>query len=108
MIVLTGKPVPSLYPIVQYNNPQTWGKVMELFEMYLSCYTQDEIAEVVGMAETQIREIVSAEMDNCPKARKLSAEYNDEFSPPLYTIWNFANQSAIQATVSESGLIRFQ
>ena len=68
----------------------------KIFEMYLACLTQEEIAEVMGLSP----DAVSLEtkeyrnLETLPKLVKLSALYQEaDFNPPLYTAWTFAKKS---------------
>lgn len=66
-----------------------------IFDMWLACHTQQEIADEVGVSQPEIAEEVkeSSELDKCPKLIKLSALHDDDFTPPLYDIWNFASNA---------------
>jgi transcriptional regulator with XRE-family HTH domain len=63
--------------------------------MWLAGYSQEEIAEKAGIT----KETVSQRLKSCqilesfPKPDKLAAEYNDDFEPPLYTVWTFAKKT---------------
>lgn len=63
--------------------------------MWLACYTQEEIAEAVGIsqmeASRETQEINNLEV--LPKSLKLSSLYQDDFEPELYDIWNFAKKT---------------
>ena len=54
--------------------------------MYLSCYTQDEIAEAVNMPQRTLsdRFEVLADLEKLPNSPKLSALYQDEFEIPIF------------------------
>ena len=54
--------------------------------MYLSCYTQDEIAEAVNMNQKTVdnRLEVLVNMEKLPKLLKLSALYEDDFEIPIF------------------------
>jgi len=63
-----------------------------IFDMWLACHTQQEIAKAVGVSKMEI----SREIEDCnkladfPKSYKLSASYNDTaLEPKIYDIWSF-------------------
>lgn len=66
-----------------------------IMAMYLACYTQDEIAAAVGVPRKTVADSIDslANIDNCLKSPKLSAEYNDDFDIPLYNVWTFAKKT---------------
>ena len=64
--------------------------------MWLSCHTQQEIADAVGLT----KETVSAHAETCqnleaiPKSDKLAALFEDaDWKPPLYDLWNQAKNT---------------
>lgn len=65
-------------------------------DMWLACYTQEEIAAEAGLSEGAIAEAtkqLSSDLDNWQKLRIL-AEYKDaDWSPPLYNIWSFSKKT---------------
>ena len=70
-----------------------------IFNMWMACATQEEIAEAVGVH----KDTVSAEMEVCrnletlPNSDKVTAMHQDaDFAPPIYNVWTFA-KSMIQA-----------
>lgn len=67
-----------------------------IFEMWLACYTQEEIGEMVGIPQQtladQLKEL--PKMENLQKSVVLSATFSDaDFTPPLYNLWSFAKKS---------------
>lgn len=65
-------------------------------DMWLACYTQQEIADDVGVSQSEVdRETKDLpKLENFPKRVKLHAEYGEpDWEPPLYDIWN---QSAMK------------
>lgn len=65
-------------------------------EMWMACYTQDEIAEAVGVAKATVNDklAVCSDLEALPKSNKLLALHEDaDFKPPLYDIWNFSKNS---------------
>lgn len=67
----------------------------KIADMWLACYTEEEIAEAVGCGDATIREFLkeSAEKDIWQKAR-IFANYTDpDWTPPLYDIWKAKEKS---------------
>lgn len=65
-------------------------------DMWLACYTQQEIADAVGVDKAT----ASRELEDCcnlealPKSNKLSALHEDaDWTPPLYDIWNVSSNN---------------
>lgn len=64
-----------------------------ILAMWLACYTQDEIAEAVGLTRRHVGEISSTLeiSETLPKSPKLASTYSDaDWKPPLYDIWDWA------------------
>jgi len=80
----------------------------EIFKLYLSCHTQEEIAEAVGVTQQAIQKILQqsgsfrfvvkpgelAEIENeekrldeIAKRNREAAEHQIDFDPPLYNVW---------------------
>ena len=65
----------------------------KIFSMYLAGYTNDEIAEAVGLSEASIRQ-TTAEFTTLEKVRQLNASFQDsEFETPIYNVWSFAKKT---------------
>ncbi len=66
-----------------------------IFDMWLSCATQQEIADAVGIDQkTASREVEDiGNLEALPKSLKLSALYQDDFEPELYDVWTFAKKT---------------
>lgn len=68
----------------------------KIFDMYLACYTQDEIAKEVGIVKGGVNEEIRlcSDLEELPKMNKLHAFFNDpEFKPPIYNVWTFAKKT---------------
>lgn len=66
--------------------------------MWLACYTQEEIAEAVGLSQPQIKEILEelSDMEKFPKSIKLLALFEDaEFETPIYNIWSYGKLALV-------------
>lgn len=73
-----------------------------IFDMWLACHTQEEIAEAVGLSQPQIKEKaeVISELDRCQEPIKRAASFQPTgakketpFEVPLYNVWTFAKKS---------------
>ena len=67
----------------------------KIFDMYLACYTQEEIAEDLEVDQKTVgNEIeVIGKMETLPKFLKVNAAFNDDFDTPLYNVWTFAKKT---------------
>jgi DNA modification methylase len=60
----------------------------KIVEMYLRAWnTQEAIADVVGLSQRQVSEIIDRSIDQW-------GEISKDFTPPLYNIWNLQKQDA--------------
>lgn len=57
-----------------------------IFDLWLSCHTQEEIAERENVAKSQVNEICS-EMANLPESNKPTANHLVDFEVPIYNVW---------------------
>jgi hypothetical protein len=55
--------------------------------MWLACYTEEEIAEKVGISQPQAKEILS-ESANLPESIKPAASHLTDFEVPISSVWN--------------------
>ena len=60
-----------------------------IFDMWLACYTQQEIAEAIGIPRKTVDDTFgeSGEIAKLAKTDQLSAEHATDFAPPIYNIW---------------------
>lgn len=63
-----------------------------IFEMWLACHTQGEIAEMIGCPQRTVSEVL-AEMEELPESLKPVANHLTDFDPPLYNIWKQQEKS---------------
>lgn len=61
-----------------------------IIDLYLLCYTQEQIAEIVGMSRTA----VTAKIENFVKNDKYG-DFDKTFTPLLYNIWNLQKQDNV-------------
>jgi predicted DNA-binding protein YlxM (UPF0122 family) len=63
-------------------------------EMYLACYSNEEIGEEVGLSDEAVRKEVSQHLETFPNVVKVAAQFQDEdFQTPIYNIWTFAKKT---------------
>lgn len=60
-----------------------------IFELWLACHTQQEIAESVGRDQSVVSDQVKGFMDfgRLADSHKAAASHITDFTPPLYNIW---------------------
>jgi len=67
-----------------------------IFDLWLACHTEQEIAEAVGAHQDTVNAKVRTftEIGSLSKIRKTLAFFDDaDFQPPIYNIWPFAKKS---------------
>jgi hypothetical protein len=69
-----------------------------IFEMWMACYSTDEIAEALDCAKGTVSNVCS-EMADLPKMNKAAAarsaaEHAIDFDPPIYNIWKQQEKTA--------------
>ena len=66
-----------------------------IFEMWMACYTQQEIADVVGMTNQQVSQITAElpEIGKLAKTAQAAAEHATDFEPPIYNVWKQQSKS---------------
>jgi len=71
---------------MQSSRWQQEAEKKKIFDMYLACYTQEEIAAATGLTHKTIDNDldVLVNLETFPKLPKLSAQFQDEdFTPPM-------------------------
>lgn len=59
-----------------------------IFDLWLACWTNKEIADEVGLSEPQLSEVASKfGIGNLAKTELARAEHATDFTPPIYNIW---------------------
>lgn len=64
-----------------------------IFDLWLACYTQEEIAEVVGLTHQAIDEILQKRAELPESAKFPSSLHQADFEIPLYNIWKQQTKS---------------
>lgn len=66
-----------------------------IFEMWMACYTQQEIADAVGMTNQQVSQITAElpEIGKLAKTDAAAAEHATDFEPPIYNVWKQQSKS---------------
>jgi len=73
-----------------HSNPRSSPK--RIFELWLACHTQEEIAKREGVSQQAIGTILQ-EMAELPKSDKAAADHLTDFDPPIYNIWKFKEKT---------------
>jgi len=59
-----------------------------IFELWLACYTQDEIAEAVGCSQSEVaKSIPNGDIAEWNKSDAPAASHLTDFQVPLYNVW---------------------
>jgi hypothetical protein len=64
-----------------------------IFELWLACYTQEEIAEHVE-SERSYEDHFLRESADLPDGAKPAASHLTDFDPPLYNVWKEQEKTA--------------
>ena len=64
-----------------------------IFDMWLACYTQEEIANAVGLNPTDKAVRISGNLEDLPNYQKSAAEHAIDFMPPIYNVWKQQEKS---------------
>lgn len=65
-------------------------------EMYLACYSLEEIASEAGIAERTAADAMkeTADLETFPNPQKVAAKFQDEdFQTPIYNVWAFGKKT---------------
>jgi hypothetical protein len=66
-----------------------------IFEMWLACYGQQEIADAVGVSQGEVaKSIPSGNVAELNKPDRSAAEHATDFEPPIYNIWKQQTKTA--------------
>ncbi len=67
-----------------------------IFDMWLACATQEEIAEAVGIPQQTVADAVRElpDLATLPNPVKVPATYSEiDWTPPIYNVWTFAKST---------------
>lgn len=67
-----------------------------IFEMWLACYSQQEIADAENVDQKTVSALVGdfADLQKLLKSDKANAEHATDFKPPIYNIWKQQEKSS--------------
>ena len=67
-----------------------------IFSMWLAGYTQQEIADDVGMSKPEVNGVCSetADLPNLNKHDQNAANHETDFDPPIYNVWKQQSKTA--------------
>ena len=67
-----------------------------IFEMWLACYTQQEIADAVGIPRKTVDDTFGefGDVSKLAKSDQSAAEHATDFTPPIYNIWKQQEKTA--------------
>lgn len=66
-----------------------------IFNLWMACYTQEEIAEREGMTQEGVRDVLAklSDFGNLAENAKAVANHATDFEPPIYNIWKQREQT---------------
>lgn len=66
-----------------------------IFDLWLACWTQDEIASELGCTRDDVRGSLGdcGDIAKLPKSDRAAAEHATEFEPPIYNVWKQQEKS---------------
>ena len=67
--------------------------VQRIFDLWLACWTQDEIAAEVGCTVQPVKDVIADFSAGLPKNLKPAAEHATDFAVPIYNIWKQQTKS---------------
>jgi DNA-binding CsgD family transcriptional regulator len=67
-----------------------------IFDMWMACHTQEEIAEAENVDPKTVRDILGemADLPKLPKSDQAAASHATDFDPPIYNIWKQQERTA--------------
>ena len=73
---------------------------------WLSCHTQDEIAERESVSVQVVKDVVSDISAELPKHLKPAADHLADFEPPIYNVWKWQDEIAAEVDCSKMEVSR--
>jgi len=67
----------------------------KIFELWLTCYTQEEIAEKVELSVGDKSLRISGKWAELPNNAKPYADHLVDFTPPVYNAWKFKERTPV-------------
>lgn len=64
----------------------------KILNMWLTCHTHEEIADIVGLSRSQVSGILT-ELARLPKPAEAAANHLVDYEVPLYNVWKFKEKS---------------
>lgn len=74
-----------------------WG-VRRIFDLWMACHTQQEIADEVGVTHSTVINVLS-KMEELPKLTKPTADHLVDFKVPIYNVWKFQKLPAASGRI---------
>lgn len=68
----------------------------KIFDMWMACYTQEEIAKACGISRTEAESEIHdmTDLEKLPKVSKVASSHSDaEFETPIYNVWTFKSKT---------------
>ena len=67
----------------------------KIFDMWLACYTINEIEQEVDLAKSNISEVIKecSVLENFPKQNILASYQDEAWAPPLYNVWKLQTKT---------------
>ena len=72
-----------------------FGSDRQIFELWLACWTQQEIADEVGISATDKALRVSGKEYLKTKNQQAAADHATDFDPPIYNVWKQQTKSPL-------------
>jgi len=64
-----------------------------IFDMWMACYTQEEIAEATSVSKAEVNNTISSQTAELPEVNKPAAFHQTDFHIPLYNVWAYSSKS---------------
>lgn len=65
----------------------------KIFDLYLACYTSEEIANSITMSRQSVDGLLP-KLEDMPNLAKVLANFQeDDFKPPIYSVWSYGKKT---------------